>query len=236
MILLLAHGSRDPRHRAGIEALAAELAIVAPDDDVRYAFFDFHGPDLVTAVATAEPGAEVMVLPLLMSAGVHLQEDVPAAVAAAQLDRGDLRWKLKPPLPAACLAGIVTRYLQVRAEVGRRGRGLVLVAAGSARAGALAGISELAAELRGSLGVRVRVANGPADVTSTGQRATAPGELWLPVLYADGRLLDELRMRAGDCGAEVLPPVGSLPGVAAALASWAVTESIELEDSSGPPG
>ena len=82
----------------------------------------------------------------------------------------------------------------------------------------------------------MRVANGPADVTSTGQRATAPGELWLPVLYADGRLLDELRMRAGDCGAEVLPPVGSLPGVAAALASWAVTESIELEDSSGPPG
>jgi sirohydrochlorin ferrochelatase len=236
VILLLAHGSRDPRHRAGVEALAAEVAIAAPHDDVRHAFFDFHGPDLVTAVAAAELGVEVVVLPLLMSAGVHLQKDVPAAVAGAQLDRADLRWRLKPPLPAARLTGVVTRYLQAKTEVVRRGRGLVLVAAGSARVGALAGIDELATELRDSLAVRVRVANGVNEVTTAGEQATAAGESWLPVLYADGRLLDELRMRANDYGAEVLPPVGTLPGVAAALASWAATESIELEDSSGPPG
>ncbi len=234
MILLLAHGSNDERHLAGIERLAAEVAAVAPEVTVGHAFFDFHGPDLLSAVEHLGEGEEVRVLPLLMSAGVHLLDDVPAAVRAAQSDRSDLVWRLLPPLPAVRFSGVVMNYLRTRPGIG--GRELVLVAAGSTRAGALAGIDELAATLQVSTAVRVRVANGLRDPGLERRPATRRAGTWLPVMYADGRLLDSLRAHAEDCGADVLPPVGSLPGVAAQLVTWSALDPIELGDSDSTPG
>ncbi len=234
MIVLLAHGSRDARHREGIERLAAQVAIVAPDDNVGHAYFDFHGPDLATAVSAAERGETVLVLPLLMSAGVHLREDVPAAVRSAQSDRHDLVWRLLAPLPVSRLATVVTQYLRAQDVAVRRE--LVLVPAGSTRAGALTGIDDLARGLAASRSVGVRVANGVDDLALSRRPSAGPGEAWLPVMYADGRLLDSLRRRATGCGAEVLPPLGSLPGVAVEIASWLAADLAEPEDSSGSPG
>jgi sirohydrochlorin ferrochelatase len=233
VILLLAHGSRDARHRDGIERLARQVAEAVPRDTVRHAFFDFHGPEPVTAVTGAEVGETVWVIPLLMSAGVHLRVDVPAAVAAAQNVRDDLRWRLLAPLPVPRLAPVVAAYLQAR--TGSVGRTLVLVPAGSTRAGALAGIDELADEVGASLVGGVNVATGIDDLDLT-VSTSRPGQWWLPVMYADGRLLDALRRRASGGDAEVLPPVGSLPGVADELATWLALQIAQLKDSRDSPG
>ena len=43
-IVLLAHGSPDPRPAHGIEALAARVAVLDPGREVRSAYLEHHGP------------------------------------------------------------------------------------------------------------------------------------------------------------------------------------------------
>lgn len=77
-IILLAHGSRDPRHRRGIEALAGRAALLG-EAPVHVAYLEHHAPTAADAARAAGGG---VVVPALLSTGYHARVDVPEAIEA----------------------------------------------------------------------------------------------------------------------------------------------------------
>ena len=84
-VVLLAHGSADPRSPAAVQILAERLStrtgfLVIP------AFLDHVSPRLRDAVERlAEQGvADIAVLPLLLASAFHVTVDVPEAIANAE--------------------------------------------------------------------------------------------------------------------------------------------------------
>jgi sirohydrochlorin ferrochelatase len=79
-VVLLAHGSPDPRHAQDIEDLVRRVqdGIRAP---VHTAYLDHHGPTPGDVATSLPPEVPVVVVPLLLDSGYHDRVDVPAAVA-----------------------------------------------------------------------------------------------------------------------------------------------------------
>jgi len=82
-LILLAHGSRDPRWKAPFESLAETLAgrLSTP---LRMAYMELCEPSLEATVAELrDSGIErADILPLFFAAGRHLREDVPGQITA----------------------------------------------------------------------------------------------------------------------------------------------------------
>lgn len=76
-IILLAHGSPDPRHRLGVEALAAGMRRLG-GPEARIGYLDHHGPTVAT---TAVGLARGVVVPVLLTRAYHARTDIPAAIA-----------------------------------------------------------------------------------------------------------------------------------------------------------
>jgi sirohydrochlorin ferrochelatase len=79
-LILLAHGSRDPRHAEAVETITERVGLeLGPAWSVTAAFLQFHGPTAAEALGTPRPSdAGVAVIqPLLLTAGQHWREDVP---------------------------------------------------------------------------------------------------------------------------------------------------------------
>lgn len=164
-LIVVAHGSRDPRAAATIEALAARVRASRTDVDVVVAYLDHAGPRLHEALATGyERGhREAVVVPLLLTAAYHSKVDLPRQLAAAVAT---------PPCgPSAAPAGAGSHGLAVRQapvlgpdpavltalerRIHRAGSvpgdprwGLVVAAAGSADPDALGQVAAVAAALR----------------------------------------------------------------------------------------
>ena len=88
-VVLLAHGSPDPRSSQDTTELAARVAdrlgrVVVP------AFLDNNQPDLAAAVTNlaAQGFTSAYVLPAFLSHAFHVRVDIPAAVAEAQEETG----------------------------------------------------------------------------------------------------------------------------------------------------
>lgn len=79
-VVLLAHGSPDPRHGRDIEALAARVRDVLPEP-LHVAYLDHQGPSPHELADRLPPVCEVVVVPLLLAAGHHQRVDVPDAAA-----------------------------------------------------------------------------------------------------------------------------------------------------------
>ena len=78
-IILLAHGSRDERWRAPIEAVAARVTALDPQARVVCAYMELATPDLRTAAAAliASGARSLRVVPLFLGMGKHAREDLP---------------------------------------------------------------------------------------------------------------------------------------------------------------
>lgn len=83
-IVLIAHGSRDPRFARPFERIAAALTKKLPSVCVGLAYLE-HGPSLEEAVTAlvARGVASIRVVPLFLGAGGHPKSDLPQLVAAA---------------------------------------------------------------------------------------------------------------------------------------------------------
>lgn len=81
-----AHGTRDPVGQATTRAVLARVRALRRDLDVREAYVDVQEPELPDVVAGAladhDGDARVVVVPLLLSIGYHVEVDVAEAVAA----------------------------------------------------------------------------------------------------------------------------------------------------------
>jgi sirohydrochlorin cobaltochelatase len=85
-LILLAHGSPDPRWRAPFEKLAATLKAELGAGRVKLAYLEYAAPSLEDVAGElareGEGQCRLRILPLFMSGGGHVARDIPDLVAA----------------------------------------------------------------------------------------------------------------------------------------------------------
>ena len=103
-LLLAAHGTRDEAGIAAFTALAERVGDLAGRDGTRVAggFIELSPPPLREAVAalasaSAAP-ANLVAVPLMLSAAGHAKGDIPAALARERTRHPGLRWTYARPL------------------------------------------------------------------------------------------------------------------------------------------
>lgn len=99
-LVLLAHGSRNPNWRAPFDHLLKSLRKEAGEDRVYLAYLQMASPSLADVVdeLASRRVRTIRILPLLMSAGNHAYEDIPAEVAALQAKHSGLSVEILPPI------------------------------------------------------------------------------------------------------------------------------------------
>ncbi|MGW1275593.1 sirohydrochlorin chelatase [Streptomyces tsukubensis] len=225
-LLVVAHGSRDPRHAATVHALVRLVRSLRPGLPVETGFLDFNAPSVpqvLERIAAEDPGAEVVALPLLLTRAFHAKSDLPAVLAEASAALPGLRIRQAGVLgPSPLLTAAVGRRLYEagagRTPAARRSTGLVLASAGSTDPEAIAAIAAMARELRRTGWCSVRPAFASASLPRTEDavrllRADGCARVAVaPYVIAPGRLPDRIAEGARDADvlAEVLGPCPEL--------------------------
>jgi sirohydrochlorin ferrochelatase len=213
-LVLVAHGSRDPRAARSTWALTRAVGAARVGYRVGAAFLDFEAPRLPAALAEVVDPA-VTVVPLLLTAAYHGRVDVPGEVAKAPSGTSvALAEVLGPVAGAAADAAaldLVVRALHRRlAEAlgdGPAPDGIVLGAAGTKVVPALATVDLVASALGTACGVPclpgyasgsgAGVPEAVAALRANGARRIAAAAYFL----APGLLYDRVADAARDAGA-----------------------------------
>ncbi|MGP3940539.1 sirohydrochlorin chelatase [Streptomyces sp. 6N106] len=225
-LLIIAHGSRDPRHAATVDALRARVRSLRPGLRVEAAFLEFNAPRVpqVLARLAAEDATEVIALPLLLTRAFHAKTDIPAVLREATARHPRLSVRQAEVLgPSPLLMDALERRLH---EAGLRpadrpSTGVVLASAGSTDPEAIAVIAEIAREWRHTGWCAVRPAFASASLPRTEDavralRADGVARVAVaPYVIAPGRLPDRIAHGAEAAGADLLAPVlGPAPELA----------------------
>ena len=82
LIVLIAHGSRDPRWRQPFEALLAKVEAENPQHPVVLCYMEMASPTLFEVLEPYKtaPPKQLEILPLFMSAGSHYTADIQPMV------------------------------------------------------------------------------------------------------------------------------------------------------------
>lgn len=192
-LVLAFHGTRDPRGAAVCSEIAAAVQ-ESVDLPVEVAYADVRQPDVRSVV-----DGPCVVVPVFLAAGYHVRVDIPAQIGP----RDDV--VLTSPVGLDAVPAVRDR---LREAGFRRGDAVVLAAAGSSDARALATVRQAAA-LLGAAGVGYvatatpRVADVVAGLRGFGRRVAVASWLLAPGVF-HGSL-------AG-CGADVVAePIGAHP-------------------------
>ncbi|AGP54370.1 sirohydrochlorin chelatase [Streptomyces rapamycinicus] len=228
-LLIIAHGSRDPRHAATVDALRARVRSLRPGLRVEAAFLEFNAPRVpqVLARLAAADATEVIALPLLLTRAFHAKTDIPAVLREATARHPRLAVRQADVLgPSPLLVDALERRLY---EAGlrpahRSSTGVVLASAGSTDPEAIAVIAEIAREWRHTGWCAVRPAFASASLPRTEDAVRAlraegvPRVAVAPYVIAPGRLPDRIAHGAETAGADLLAPVlGPAPELARLL-------------------
>ncbi|EFE78508.1 sirohydrochlorin chelatase [Streptomyces filamentosus] len=228
-LLVIAHGSRDPRHAATVHALTERVRAERPGLRVETAFLEFNAPSVprVLERLAAQGADEVVTLPLLLTRAFHAKTDIPSVLREARARLPRLRIRQADVLgPSPLLNATLGRRLR---EAGVRPgdlprTGLVLASAGSTDPEAIAVIAEIARELRhtGWCAVRPAFASALLPRTEDAVRALRAEGVdrvaVAPYVIAPGRLPDRIAAGAEAAGADVLADVlGPAPELARLL-------------------
>lgn len=102
-IILFGHGSRNPEWALPFESIRREISRRAPGVPVQSAFLELMTPDLPQAVADLwQTGVrEIDILPVFISAGSHVREDLPKLIATAEHAHPGVRLRILPSLGEA---------------------------------------------------------------------------------------------------------------------------------------
>lgn len=232
-LVLVAHGSRDPRAAAATRALSRAVAAARPGLDVHAAYLDHAGPrpgEVLTALDAAGHD-RVILVPLLLTAAYHGRVDVPAAVAAARADGlrmalavSDVLGPVDGRVDPLLLDGLCRR-LGAAGGPGSDGDpefdAVVLAAAGTrdARARATVGLAAVALGTRLGMPCTVAYASaGPPTGAAAVRRLRAAGARRVAVaayFLAPGLLYDTVSGSARSAGAvRVASPLEGAPQVA----------------------
>ncbi|MDQ6687161.1 MAG: sirohydrochlorin chelatase [Actinomycetota bacterium] len=239
-LIALAHGSRDSRSKATIEALVAEVREMRPDLRIETAFLEMSRPAFDTAVNRLVRARfkEIVVVPLLLSEAHHAKVDVPSAIAEATARHSGVR------IRASKVLGLHPEFLEVldrrlrevlSANRVRELDALVLAAAGTSDPLANQGVARLARVW----GARHRLPVTAAFATSAppaageavrafraqGRRHVAVASMFL----APGFLPDRAAELALEAGAVAFSePLGADPVLARAVLARYAVGAVEL--------
>jgi sirohydrochlorin ferrochelatase len=202
-LLAALHGTRSPAGLTTARALISRVAALRPDLDVDLAFLDVATPLLGSRLAASS--GPVVVVPVLLSAGYHVVDDIPSTASA----RARVARHLGPD-------PVLTRVLGERLvdAGGEDADTVALVASPSRRASAAADLADAAGDLASMLSRPVH----PLMVDSGLSAALAglPGRVAVATyLLGEGFFLDTLRTAAAAAGvAAVADPLGAHPSIA----------------------
>ncbi|PZH14271.1 cobalamin biosynthesis protein CbiX [Streptomyces sp. NTH33] len=230
VLLVIAHGSRDPRHAATVHALVRRVRSLRPGLRVETGFLDFNVPS-VQGVLESLAGRgvrDVVALPLLLTRAFHAKADIPSVLRQAPPRLRVTQADVLGPSP------LLTRTLERRLhEAGlspadKSSTGVVLASAGSSDPEAIAVIADIAREWRhtGWCAVRPAFASAasPAGFSRTEDAVRALRSLGCakvavaPYVLAPGFLPDRIARGAAEARADVLAGVlGPAPEVARLL-------------------
>ncbi|BCM66756.1 MULTISPECIES: sirohydrochlorin chelatase [Streptomyces] len=175
-LVLVAHGSRDPRALTTVRALMDRVRALRPGLPVRLGHIELTAPLLPDTLAALGDTPAVLV-PLLLGRGYHVRQDIPEMAAAAP---GSTR--TAPPLgPHPLLAEALHARLTEAGwpagldDTARRSTAVVLAAAGSRDPDSAADTRRTARLLSARLGVPVvpAYASAAAPTVPTALRALA---------------------------------------------------------------
>ncbi|AQA11715.1 sirohydrochlorin chelatase [Streptomyces malaysiensis subsp. malaysiensis] len=156
-LVAVAHGSRDPEALSTVTALLDRVRALRPGLPVRLGHIELNRPLLSDTLAALR--GEVVLVPLLLSRGYHIKQDIPDAAAAAPHLTARIAAPLGPdPLLAEALDARLAEVAYAwPMEAGRQTpaphrAGVVLAAAGSRDPDAAADTARTAALLGARLG------------------------------------------------------------------------------------
>lgn len=223
-VVLVAHGSRDPRAAEATRALARAVAAARPGVEVLPSWLDHTepGPAEVLRELAAAGRSRAVLVPLLLTAAYHRKVDIPAAVAAAGAAIDVRVAGVLGPADGAVDARLLGGLRRRLAEAGPGGYdALVLAAAGTRDPRARGSVGRVAAALGAELGVRCRVsyasaAPPAANVAVAKLRAGGAGRVAVAAYFlAPGLFHDGVVAAAGGAGAvAVADPLTDLPELA----------------------
>ncbi len=226
VLLLVAHGTRNP---AGVEtiarladavsvalsdsvsvALSDSVGGVLPGPSVRVAFVDVLGPSPADVLRDLPADAPVIAVPAFLASGYHVHADLPREIA----ESGHRNVHVTPAIgPDPALAQVLSERLR---DTGLRASDrVVLAAAGSSDARALADVRTAADQLETLIDRPVEVAyvaTGEPRVADVVTGAVAAGDRVVVASYLLAPGLFHTRLGATET-AGVTAPLGVHPGV-----------------------
>jgi sirohydrochlorin ferrochelatase len=222
-VVLVAHGSRDPRAAVATSALARAVGRAHPSWAVRAAYLDHAGPRPIEALESL-PVRDAVVVPLLLTSAYHGRVDIPAVLASAGAlpVSVSLAEVLGPsPVVAAHLVEALVRRLPA-AELDA----VVLAAAGTRDAAARSTVEDAANALSARLRLPCTVAYASAAPPTAGEaverlRAAGARRVGMAAYFlAPGLLYDNAARSARSAGAvAVAPPLGDAPDLVRLVAA-----------------
>ncbi|MDT0389340.1 sirohydrochlorin chelatase [Streptomyces dubilierae] len=225
VLLVIAHGSRDPRHAATVHALVRRVRSLRPDVRVETGFLDFNVPSVqgVLESLAVQGVRDVVALPLLLTRAFHAKADIPAVLADAPPQLRIRQAGVLGPSPLLLAALERRLYEAGLTPADKSSTGVVLASAGSTDPEAIAVIADIAREWRHTGWCAVRPAfasaGSPAGFPRTEDAVRALRALGCarvavaPYVLAPGFLPD--RIARGAAEADVLADVlGAAPEVA----------------------
>jgi sirohydrochlorin ferrochelatase len=224
VLLVIAHGSRDPRHAATVHALVRRVRSLRPGLRVETCFLDFNLPsaERVLESLAAEGVRDVVALPLLLTRAFHAKADIPAVLAQAPARLRIRQAEVLGPSPLLLAALERRLYEAGLTPADKSSTGVVLASAGSTDPEAIAVIADIAREWRHTGWCAVRPAFASASLPRTEDavrelRALGCARVAVaPYVLAPGFLPD--RIARGAERADVLADVlGPAPEVARVL-------------------
>ncbi|MFT4199511.1 sirohydrochlorin chelatase [Gordonia sp. (in: high G+C Gram-positive bacteria)] len=229
-ILLVAHGSRDPRFAATLSQIRDAVGTALPDRHVGLGYLDLTEPLVGTALdAIAADGDHVTVVPLLLGDGYHSRFDLPVLLEAARSRWPALTVEQTPVLGSVSLVDALDDRLR---EAGS-GDGIVMYAVGSSDEHSDDAARRRGTELARATGLPVEVVFatklGPQarELRCALARLRATGAdriVGLPYFLSPGLLTERverlLHVLAPGCA--IAAPLGDHPAVVEAICETAV--------------
>ena len=213
-VVLVAHGSRDPRAAAATSALASAVASSHPSWEVHASYLDHAGPRPLDVLRwLSRSGArQAVVVPLLLTAAYHGKVDIPAVLRdASSLDLDVSLSDVLGPVSDLLVDGLVRRLPSTELDA------VVLAAAGTRDAAARTTVSDAAVALGARLGIPCTVAYASAagPTADVAVRSLGSGRVGVASYFlAPGLLHDKAVAAALEAGAvAVAPPLTDAPEI-----------------------
>lgn len=228
VLLVVAHGSRDPRHAATVHELVRRVRARRPGLRVETGFLDFNVPSVGAVLESldAEGVRDVVALPLLLTRAFHAKADIPAVLSEAPPRLRIRQADVLGPSPLLLAALERRLYEAGLTPADKSSTGVVLASAGSSDPEAIAVIADIAREWRHTGWCAVRPAFASASLPRTEDAVRELRELGCarvavaPYVLAPGRLPD--RIARGAAEADVLSDVLG-PSPRSPRCSWTAT-------------